>query len=251
MFFILSKILLFLIKPLVWVVFILFRGIFTKDESKRKRRLIIASILLYFFSNGFLVNEALRLYESKGTQQLDSTYKVGIVLGGFSSRDINTGKTVFYESSDRFLQALKLYNEGKIKKIMISSGSASVINQTTKEADAVHEYLNTIHVPDSDIIIENKSRNTSENAKYSLKILDSLGIKSGILVISSAWHLPRAKLCFNKREGIHYFATNFYSIPIRDYSPDNLLIPSAEALSKLEYLIKEWVGYMVYWVKEK
>ncbi len=250
MFFILSKILLFLIKPLVWVIFILLRGIFTKDELKRKRRLIIGTFILYLFSNSFLVNEALKLYESRGTQQLDSVYNVGIVLGGFATKDITTGKTVFFESSDRFLQALKLYHEGKIRRIMISSGSASVIDQSVKEADAVSNYLHSIKVPDSAIIVENKSRNTSENASCSFKILDSLNIKSGLLVISSAWHLPRAKLCFNKRDSVDYFATNFYSKPIRDYSPDNLLVPSTEALSKLDFLIKEWVGYVVYWFKE-
>lgn len=249
MFFILSKLLLFLIKPLVWVAFVLLGAIFTKDEFKRKRRLIIATCLLLLFSNSFLVNEVLKRYESKGTPVLDSVYNVGVVLGGFSTRDLNTGKTSFFESSDRFLQTLKLYHEGKIKKILISSGSASVMNQKVKEADAVHDYLISIHVPDSNIIVENQSRNTIENAKYSLAILDSLNIKTGIMVISSAWHLPRAKLCFKQREGIHYFATNFYSKPIRDFSPDNLLVPSAEAMGKSEFLIKEWVGYVVYWLK--
>jgi uncharacterized SAM-binding protein YcdF (DUF218 family) len=250
MFFILSKILLFLIKPLVWVVFVLLGAIFTKDEFKRKRRLIIASCLLFLFSNSFLVNEALKAYESKGTKDLDSVYAVGVVLGGFSTRDLNTGKTGFFEASDRFLQALKLYHEGKIKKILISSGSASVMNHSVKEADAVRAYLLSIHVPDSAIIVENQSRNTLENAKYSLAILDSLKIKTGILVISSAWHLPRAKLCFKQRGGgIDFYATHFYSKPIRDYSPDNLLVPSAEALAKSECLLKEWVGYVVYWLK--
>ncbi|MDI1234822.1 MAG: YdcF family protein [bacterium] len=207
-------------------------------------------MILFICSNGFLVNEALKTYESKDTLQPDSVYNVGIVLGGFSTRHLNTGQTVFFESSDRFLQALKLYNQGKIKRILISSGSASVMNQSVKEADAVRDYLLSIHVPDSVIIVENRSRNTSENAKYSLAILDSMEIKSGILIISSAWHLPRAKLCFNKRDSIAYFATNYYSKPIRDYSPDNLLVPSAEALAKSEYLIKEWFGYLVYWLKE-
>lgn len=250
MFFILSKILLFLIKPLVWVVFILLRAIITNDEIKRKRRVIIAAIILFICSNGFLVNEALKSYEDKGNANRDSVYNVGVVLGGFSTRDLNTSRTVFFEASDRFLQALKLYHQGKIKHILISSGSASVMNQTVKEADAVHDYLVSISVPDSVVIVENKSRNTSENAKYTLAILDSMNIKKGILVISSAWHIPRAKLCFRQREGIHYFATNFYSKPIHDFSPDNLLVPSAEALAKSEYLFKEWVGYAVYWLKE-
>jgi uncharacterized SAM-binding protein YcdF (DUF218 family) len=196
------------------------------------------------------VNEALVRYEYSGTPQLDSGYEVGIVLGGFSTRDKSNGRVVFYEASDRFLQALKLYKEGRIKRIMISSGNASVMNNAVKEADAVSEYLRSIQVPDSAVIVENKSRNTSENATYSYQLLDSMGIKTGILVISSAWHLPRARLCFDRRENIHYFSANNWGSNKRDYSPDNLLVPSASALAKLESLIKEWVGYAVYWVKE-
>ena len=52
--------------------------------------------------------------------------------------------------------------------------NASILNNSIKEADAVYKYLKEINIPDSDIIVENKSRNTSENAKYCFEILDSI-----------------------------------------------------------------------------
>jgi len=252
MFFYLSKILLFLIKPLVWVVFIYLRSVFTKDELKRKRRLIIATILLFLFSNNFLVNELAMLYENHSTNPLDSTYDVGIVLGGFAAKDKNTGETVFYDASDRFLQALKLLKQGKIKRLIVSSGSTSILNNIDKEADAVKRYCKSIGIADSLVIAESHSRNTLENATFSFKTIDSLGIKTKPLVITSAWHIPRAKLCFNNdKHKSDYYATNYIGSGKRELTIENLLAPSTSALYNLELLVKEWVGYGVYLVKRQ
>jgi len=249
MFFYLSKILLFLIKPLIWVMAILLGAVFTKDEYKRKKRLIIATLLLFVISNSFIVNEAILLYESNGTTQLDSSYEVGLVLGGFSRKDTILNRTVFFEANDRLMQAIKLYKDGKIKRLMISSGNASVMHQELKEADAVHDYLLSIGIPDSAMIIENQSRNTLENILFSKKMLDSLGLKKRVLVFTSAWHIPRTELCTNNNMQVHFYATNYMSDGRRDYSPDNLLVPSATAISKLEMLLKELVGYVFYLLK--
>jgi uncharacterized SAM-binding protein YcdF (DUF218 family) len=248
MFFYLSKILLFLIRPMVWIFTLLLAAILTRDESKRKRRLIICTLMIFILSNNFLVNEVYLLYEDKGTVSLDSTYEVGIVLGGFSTRDKLLDRTVFFESNDRLMQALKLYYEGRIKRIMISSGSANVVGEKIKEADAVRSYLKSIHVPDSAVLIENESRNTLENINNSYRILDSMKLDKKVLIITSAWHIPRVKLCIKERK-VDFYSTNYISDRKRDYSPVNLLVPSPTALQKTELLIKEIVGYMIYFVK--
>ncbi len=248
MFFYLSKILLFLIKPMVWVFVLLFGAMLTRDEAKRKKRLIIGGLMLYLFSNNFLVNEVFLTYEDKGTAQLDSVYDVGLVLGGFSTRDKSLDRTVFFEANDRLMQALRLYHEGKIRRIMISSGSAAVVGEKVSEGEAVRLYLRSIHIPDSAVIIENASRNTLENINFSFKIHDSMKLTGKVLVITSAWHIPRTRLC-TKNKPVHFYATNFSSDNKRDYSPVNLLVPNPKALMNMELLIKEWVGYVTYFVK--
>lgn len=249
MFFYLSKILLFLIKPLIWVVICLLGALFTGDETKRRRRLLCGTLMLYVFSNNFLVNEALYRYEFRGTAKLDSVYGVGLVLGGFSKKDTTLGRAVFFDANDRLMQALRAYKKGLIKKLMISSGSAQVLNQSMKEADAVHEYLLEIGIPDSCIIIENQSRNTLENIRFSKVILDSIGYKGKVLIFSSAWHLPRVQLCLNNQMDADLYATHFLSDKKRDLTPSNLLVPTASALANTELLFKEWVGYVFYMIK--
>jgi uncharacterized SAM-binding protein YcdF (DUF218 family) len=228
---------------------ILLAAFFTKNEIKRKRRLVIAFFLTFLLSNNFLINQCFLAYESAGNQNFDKPYDVGLVLGGFSKKDTFLKRAVFFEANDRLMQALALYSEGKIKKIMISSGSAQVLHQELKEADAVKDYLKTIGIPDSNIIIENQSRNTLENINYSKTILDSLYQSPRILVISSAWHLPRVKLCLKGKLNADVFACNQIGDPTEDYSAYQLIIPNANALSHSELLIKEWVGYVFYWLK--
>ena len=249
MFFYLSKILLFLIKPLVWVFLFLLAALFSKEENKIKKRVFVGFLVLFIVSNNFIVNEALLVYEDPSKTALDSSYEVGLVLGGFSKKDTNLNRAIFYDANDRLMQAIKAYKQGQIKKIMISSGSASVLHQELKEADAVSEYLKEIGIPDSNIIIENQSRNTHENIKFSQKKLDSLGIKSKVLIFSSAWHLPRVRLCLKNSMQADLFACDFLSDKKRDYSPSNLLVPTAAALSNTELLVKELVGYLFYWIK--
>lgn len=249
MFFYLSKILLFLIRPLVWICILLTGALITADMTKRKKRLILAAMLLYIMSNNFLVNEILILYEDRGTEQLDSVYETGLVLGGFARHDSSLGRTVFFDAGDRLFQAVREYKKGRIRRLMVTGGSSSVTDQRKKEADAIRNYLLDIGIPDSAILIENQSRNTLENIVFSKRLLDSAQLKSKVLIFSSAWHLPRVKLCLNNHMEADVYATHVMSDKKRDFKPDNLLVPSSGALQRIELLLKEWVGYLFYLFK--
>ena len=52
-------------------------------------------------------------------------------------------------------------------------------------------------IPENDIIIENKSRNTHENAFYTAQLFEKNGFsKSNNLLITSSMHMRRAQACF-------------------------------------------------------
>ncbi|RYG16752.1 MAG: YdcF family protein, partial [Chitinophagaceae bacterium] len=101
-----------------------------------------------------------------------------------------------------------------------------------------------LHIPDSVIIIEKESRNTKENFKYAIGILKGLNKPDAkILVITSAWHIPRTKLLAEKQgmKNVVYYPTN----SLKDnYSFEDYLLPQAKAIMGWELLIKEWVGYL-------
>lgn len=243
MIFILSKILLFVIKPIVWIFVLLIFAIASKQSKQRKRYLICILIIFFFFSNGFIVGKIISSYEADYPRA--GKFDVGIVLGGFSGLNKRNNEIAFNWAGDRLFQAIALYKKGQIKQILLSGGSANLIDQKIKEADLAIQYLKLIGIPDSAIMIENHSRNTIENARYSLALIAKSKPKAKILVITSAWHIPRAKLIFDKqaKQKIEYYPTNFSGDTEFDLS--DIIIPNTSALGVWEMLFKEWIGLAV------
>lgn len=243
MIFILSKILLFIIKPVVWIFVLLIFAIASKQAKPRKRYLICILIIFFFFSNGFIVGKIINSYEADYPRA--AKFDVGIVLGGFSGLNKRNNEIAFNWAGDRLFQAIALYKKGQIKQILLSGGSANLIDRKIKEADLAIQYLKLIGIPDSAILIENQSRNTIENARYSLALIAKNKPKAKILVITSAWHIPRAKLIFDKqaKQKIEYYPTNFSGDTEFDLS--DIIIPSASALGAWDMLFKEWIGLAV------
>jgi len=248
MFFIISKILHFLIAPLTWVFIILLWAFLAKNKKQKQRLILISIITLYFFSNSFIVDEVYRMYEERDQKltELANNYDVVIILGGFVTYDNIQEMEKFRAASDRFLQGLKIYKLKKAKKIMVVGGSGSISNPNTKEGPILAHYLQQIGVPLKDIIVESESKNTYQNAINSAKILRKLYPNGKFLLITSAFHMPRAKRCF-KKIGLNIvpFSVDQY-VGKRKFVFDHLFIPNVEALKKWEIIIHEWVGLISY-----
>lgn len=245
MFYVLSKILGLFVNPLFWVVGLLLAGILVTKQRLKKRLLIIAISLLIFFSNAFILNEFLLKWENVETPQheLKSNYTYGVVLSGMTYYDTEHKRANFLRSSDRIWQAVKLYKEGTIEKILITGGAANYFYKDTVESAVLRDFLVSIGLPESDIITEEKARNTYENALFTKPL-----IKSGesVLLITSAMHMRRSYGCFTK-VGVQCdkFCADFYS-GTRHWNIDALIIPQANALFKWNAFIHELVGIVMY-----
>ena len=206
---------------------------------------MISISLLYFFSNSFIVDEVTRLWQVKRfTPSL--TYDVGIVLGGIADYDKITKAHNFNKNADRLMDAEQLYHKGIIKKIMLSGGNGLLFNDGYIESEAMRDYLLANKIPINDIIIETTSRNTIENAVNSTKILKEKYHEGTFLLITSANHMRRAQLCFNKAKlQITPFPTDC-TTSYRSMRYDYILFPRVEALGRWQDLIHEWIGYIVY-----
>ena len=248
MFFIASKILSFLIKPVIWVFILIIIAIIFK--SKRKKILTYTIIIFWIFSNNFLADKAARVWQidQKDGLNIKGQYEVGIILGGFSGYDSKIKMLDFNTQSDRMIFAEQLYYQGKIKKILISGGNGTLIKNSYCEAKEIKEHLIRNKIPEKDIWIESTSRNTYENASNSAKILKDKEVKS-ILLITSAIHMRRSLFCFNK---VNIRPTPFstdYTAEIRKFNLEYMLIPSIEGFVKWQDIIHEWIGYIVYKIK--
>jgi uncharacterized SAM-binding protein YcdF (DUF218 family) len=247
MFFILSKTLYYFCLPLFWITVILLIAFFTKNQKRKKRFLLAGIIMLIFFSNEFIINEALKAWEIPATKISEvPQYDIGIVLTGIASEHEPRDRVYLDKGSDRVLHTLQLYRIGKIRKILITGGSGKLWGDTIAEAAELADIFRLCGVSPADILIEDKSINTRENALFTKKILDERKFNGKALLITSAFHLRRARLCFNKA-GLKtdIFSTDFYSHKTV-YTPAALLFPSEKALSKWTILFHEILGMIFY-----
>jgi uncharacterized SAM-binding protein YcdF (DUF218 family) len=248
MFFILSKILIYLLNPLLWIVTGLALSIFL-SKPKIKRRVCWASFIsLVLLSNPFLLNQYAQRWDIPGGEiETNKIYSCAIVLGGFSSEDEN-GKGFFNSSSDRFIQALKLQTTGKVSHLLITGGNSEIIPGKFKESLWVKDQLKLFNVADSSILIESSSRNTLENASFSKRELINRDLSPPYLLITSGFHMRRSLYTFRKA-GIHVlpFSTNYIAgkskVSIDDF------VPQAEVLGKWGVYLKELIGFGIYYVK--
>lgn len=248
MFFILSKILDFMLMPITWVFALLLIAVITKNIKRKKRIMLAALATLYLFSNKFIFDEAMRLWEepAKTYEELER-YDMAIVLGGMVNIDLTYDRLQFSRGSDRFLQALDLYKKGIVKKIFISGGSGSLIHPKLREGPLIARYIVQLGIPEEDILTEGISKNTYENAVQTKKVLTAYNMEnSRLLLVTSGFHLKRAKACFEKAGlEVETYAADRYTGE-RRYHFDHLLLPDAETFFNWEVLLHEWVGFVVY-----
>lgn len=233
----------------MWIIGLLIYSFLTKNAKKKKRAFLAAILLFVFFSNSFLLDNAMRMWEIPAIKETDikGTYDVGIVLGGMLSYDSQMDRLQFSRGVDRLLQAVKLYEDGIISKILITSGSGSITYPELKESPLLKKYLISINIPDEDIIIESESKNTRENALFSAPMIKKVAPTGRNLLITSAFHMRRSMGCFDK-VGIKVspFSTDRFSGGPRRWQLDFLLIPNVDALQGWILLIHEMTGYFIY-----
>lgn len=252
MFFILSKLLNFLISPFNWLIIFTLIALLTKNITRKKRFAILSISWFIFFTNPFIIHRlTLAWQQPKKVLAQNETFSTGIVLAGFISFNYKDSQGYYGQASDRFIQALRLYKLGHIKKILITGGSGSLWKQQYKEADFVKDQLLEYGIPLQDIIAENQSKNTFENAANSKKILDSLHIPGPYLLITSALHMKRSIQVFSKAGLLCVpYPANFIAI---DNPPTvaSVLMPSSGAFTGWDLLLKEVIGLAVYKITGK
>ncbi|MFM7080040.1 MAG: YdcF family protein, partial [Bacteroidota bacterium] len=203
MFFILSKILKFIVDPFNWILFLFLVGLFKLYRKNGGRAYLFASLALALvFSNPLLSNLAVRWWEpdTYPDSLIVEPYEVGILLSGATrGLDMNANRPLYGSGADRVLQTIALYKQGKIKRVLLTGGSGSVEHPEQMESYWTKKVLLDAAIPDSVIYVEHQSRNTWENAKLSAELLKGNHELSGRkLLITSAFHMNRAQACFKK-----------------------------------------------------
>ncbi len=168
-----------------------------------------------------------------------------IVFGGVIRREFPGYPFPDLDSAaDRIWHAARLYHAKKAPKVILSGGRNDWERNSPSQAKTMAIFLKDLGVPENDIILEEKSRNTFENAIYSKKIMISNKMKNALLV-TSALHMPRSKSIMEKiKVNFITISTDFMIVNNKTEIWD--LLPNASSLNKTTFAMHEWIGIVVY-----
>jgi uncharacterized SAM-binding protein YcdF (DUF218 family) len=208
---------------------------------------LVGLLMLYLCSIEPVSDSLLRPLERKYPPPDRSQLKADaiVVLAGDIRKRVFP-RTDIEVDGNRVVKAVRLFRWEAAPVIIMAGGSGGLFDQGYKEAEHMKDLAAEFGVPRSRIITETESRNTRENVVNTKRILDKIKAKRVILV-TSAFHLPRSYALF-KRNGIETIpvAADFYVIDEKY----NLFsyVPTIQSLGHSSLAIKEYVGFLVYWV---
>ena len=248
MFFILSKLLDIAIDPLWWGGLPALVGlVLLARDQRRKLALTLVSCGLGALFLAALPAVSNRLWQSLeagavSTMQEGVTYDAVVLLGGVvSPQGSLVNSPAWNDNVERLLEVRKLVLSGRAKVAIVSGGELGGGLRTEADYDA--EELIALGVPKEQVIIEPKANNTRENATESKKLLDAMGAKK-VLLVTSAFHVPRAVGCF-RAAGVE---ADMWPVDYRLRAPELEMhvLPRAEYLSQTARALREWLGRGVY-----
>lgn len=170
-----------------------------------------------------------------------------IVLGGSLDPGIsaNRGVPIVNQDSGRIVAIANLAQLFPNARIIFSGGSGSLDHGAPAEADFVYPLLDELNVPRSRVELENRSRNTVENAVFSKAIARPRPGERWLLV-TSAWHMPRAIGCFRAAG----FPVEAYPVDWQTVRRIGFQLSSSptRSLMRTDNAVHEFTGLLAYWV---
>src|SRR3974390_681703 len=252
MFFILSKILGYLTVPSNLLALIGLAGIallFTRF-ARAGRRLLAASVILIVAIGVLPVGTALILPLEERFPQWDPAQGTPtgiIVLGGVISPEISAarGQISLAEAAERVTVAVELARKYPSARIVFSGGNGSLFSGPS-EADFAVSFFERLGVPRDRITLETQSRNTTENAVFTKRLIAPNPGEHWLLV-TSALQMPRAIGAFRQAG----FPVEAYPV---DYQTDGWKdlwsFPGSlmGGINRLNTAVHEWLGLLAYWI---
>jgi uncharacterized SAM-binding protein YcdF (DUF218 family) len=209
-------------------------------------------LLLWLCTIPLISNPLIRSLEqipALSDEQIKSTSAEAIiVLGSGRNRDAPEyhGDTISHAGLTRLRYAAKLHRMTGLPVIPVGGDPTE---QGPAEAEIAKQILEeAFKIPTQHI--EADSRTTWENAIFSARLLQQLGVKQ-VLLVTHASHMPRARYSF-QQAGVEVIAapTHFQPTP-QDRVPLLKFIPNAYATGDTYTALHEYLGIVWYWLKAR
>lgn len=150
------------------------------------------------------------------------------------------------EAGERYTEAVALARRLPAARLVFSGGSGRLLTVEEPEAEGAGRLFAALGIAPDRIALEPRSRNTYENARFTAQIVKPTPGQRWLLV-TSAWHMPRAIGCF-RRAG---FAVEAWPVDYRAPRPLDITrvygsVP--EGLRRIDIVMREYVGLVAYYL---
>ncbi|MGO8800728.1 MAG: YdcF family protein [Roseiarcus sp.] len=251
MFFIASKVLWFFASPVNLLLLAAFAGaaLSAGRFARAGRRIAIFTILLLLAIGalplGVWLIEPLEDRFPPPPAAMAPPYGV-IVLGGAIDDEVGRARhqVTLGEGAARLTEAVELARRFPQARLVYSGGSNSLTRSDSAEARDGAKLLTALGVDPARIALEDRSRNTDENARFTRDLVHPEPSQVWLLV-TSAWHMPRAMALF-RRAGF-----NVVAWPV-DYRSEGgigdwrLNREAARGFALFDLAVHEWIGLAAY-----
>ena len=237
----------------VFVAMVLFVLAFVAAWMRRKRFVLwiagVSAVWCLFWSSPatyrWLASGLEREFPVMKAEDAPNADAIMVLGGGMGSNTNAYPYGEMWTSADRAWHGARLYKAGKAPRVFV-----------TNDADIL--LLTDLGVPREAICDPSEARNTEEEARFIAGAMKQMKVKDGgeqrtkVLLVTSAWHMRRARLMFEKyaREIEVIPAATDYEALVRcnwgrGFGWSDLL-PNAEMMCQSSYMFKEIVGYWGY-----
>ena len=206
MMFLLSKLLAFALQPLFLVMVLLLCGLLLWTRRPRLGRGLAWAALLALIASTWTPIPVALLHRLEARypappSDLDLRAYAGVVVLGGALSHSNLweahGKVALNEAAERMTEAVALARLHPHLRVLFTGGNASLSGMGQTEAVHARMFFERMGVPAAQMLYEDQSRNTAENAPLSAA-LPGVDKKAPWLLLTSANHMPRSMGVFVK-----------------------------------------------------
>jgi uncharacterized SAM-binding protein YcdF (DUF218 family) len=256
MFYVLSKTAGFLAVPSNDLLLLLVAGLVAMAArfARLGRALLIVGVVLLALAGLSPLGNALMLplEQRFPAATLSDEPPTGIiVLGGAVTVLVANarGEVALNEAAERVVAMAALTHRYPNARIVYSGGNPNLLDSGPGEAVSIPPLMQSLGIAAGRIEIEDRSRNTWQNA---VMTRDLVRPKPGErwLLVTSAYHMPRAVGCF-RRAGMDVVP---YPVDWRTIGSLKQPLPFAavsEGLARTDAAVREWIGLLIYWLSDR
>ena len=253
MFFFASKVIWYFLQPSTFLIILFALGVLLlwRHRSRAAIQLMLGAAGIYAIGALTPLSNAILLgleqqYTPPSLAKLDRIDGI-IVLGGMVDTLVSAARDeiALNEAAERLTETAVIARRFPASRIVLSGGDGALLYRSTDEASVAKRFFTQIGIDPDRITVETRSRNTWQNAVFTKELIKP---KPGErwLLITSAFHMPRAMGCFRAAE----FDVIPWPVDFRTRGWADLLRfpPGASAgWKRIDLTAKEWVGYIAYW----